>query len=206
MQADLSTVWPISVNGTGDDFALLVEELNGPTFLICQEKIEEWDQGRHCYSPPVFVGDDLVAVDTGEQHERYAVQRGNETVYEFTELIGPGPRVDNPVKGLWSWMGKWILEVDGQVIVNGEGLEQELGYNEIFGWRLLNGQPFYFFRKENTIGVSYAGQVLPYQYDEVIHHRCCEPAAFNVVGNEAMVWFHALRDGLWYYVEMGVYQ
>jgi hypothetical protein len=152
------------------------------------------------------VGDDLVAVDTGEQHERYAVQRGNETVYEFTELIVPGPRVDNPVKGLWSWMGKWILEVDGQVIVNGESLEQELGYDEIFGWRLLNGQPFYFFRKENTIGVSYAGQVLPYQYDEVIHYRCCEPAAFNVVGNEAMVWFHALRDGMWYHVEMGVYQ
>lgn len=97
VKSDLSTVWRISVNGTGDDFALLVEELNGPTFLICQEKIEELDQGRHCYSPPVFVGDDLVAVDTGEQHERYAVQRGNETVYEFTELIGPGPRVDNPV-------------------------------------------------------------------------------------------------------------
>ena len=35
---------------------------------------------------------------------------------------------------------------------------------------------------------------------------CCEPAAFNVAGNETMVWFHALRDGVWYYVEMGVYR
>jgi len=47
---------------------------------------------------------------------------------------------------------------------------------------------------------------LPYQYDEVVHYDCCEAAAFNVAGNERMVWFHALRDGIWYYVEMGVYQ
>lgn len=36
--------------------------------------------------------------------------------------------------------------------------------------------------------------------------RCCEPAAFNVAGSETMVWFHALRDGVWYYVEIGVYK
>ena len=28
---------------------------------------------------------------------------------------------------------------------------------------------------------------------------------FNVGGNGTMVWFHALRDGMWYYVEAGVY-
>jgi hypothetical protein len=28
---------------------------------------------------------------------------------------------------------------------------------------------------------------------------------FNVSGNENMVWFHARRDGMWYYVEMGIY-
>jgi hypothetical protein len=29
---------------------------------------------------------------------------------------------------------------------------------------------------------------------------------FNVGANDDMVWFHALRGGMWYYVEMGVYQ
>jgi len=200
---DLYAIWPISVNSTGDDFALLVEELNSPTFLVRRGLTERWDQGRHEFIPPVFVEDDLVAVETDEQHQQFAMRRGYETLYAFTM---PGPRVDNAVKGLWSWMKHWILEVDGQVLVNGQSLNQKLGYDEIFGWRLVNGQPFYFFGKGNHIGVSYDGQVLPYQYDEVIHYRCCEPGAFNAAGNEAMVWFHALRDGMWYYVEMGVYQ
>ena len=60
--------------------------------------------------------------------------------------------------------------------------------------------------RELTIDVSSRGEALPYQYDEVVHYDCCEAAAFNVAGNERMVWFHALRDGIWYYVEMGVYQ
>jgi hypothetical protein len=28
---------------------------------------------------------------------------------------------------------------------------------------------------------------------------------FNISGNGTMVWFYALRDGTWYYVEAGVY-
>ncbi|MDH7475749.1 MAG: hypothetical protein QHJ74_17375 [Anaerolineae bacterium] len=205
LKSDLDAIWPVSVNDTGDDFALLVEELNGPTFLVRREAIEKWDQDRHCYMPPIFVGDDLVAVEVDEQHERYVVRREGKMAYNFTALVAPGPRADNPVKGLWSWDGHWVLEVDGQVIMGGQNLNQDLGYAEIFGWRLLKGQPFYFFRKDNHIGISYAGQALSYQYDEVIHYRCCEPAAFNVFGNETMVWFHALRDGMWYYVEMGIY-
>ena len=63
-----------------------------------------------------------------------------------------------------------------------------------------------FPQLEDGIGVSYSGQVLPYTYDEVVHDRCFEPAAFNVSGNAHMVWFHGLRDGLWHYVEIGVYE
>ncbi len=203
VRSDLLTVWPIAVNGTGSDFALLVEEFSGPTILVRREAVEQWDAARHAFIPPTFVGDDLLVVETGEQHQQFAVRRGNETLYTFTV---PGPRVDNPVKGLWSWMGHWVLEVDGQVLVDGKSLNEELGYDEIFRWQLLGGRPFYFFEKDNHVGVSYGGQVLPYQYDEVVHYRCCEPAAFNVAGNETMVWFHALRDGMWYYVEMGVYR
>src|SRR5512133_1863486 len=80
------------------------------------------------------------------------------------------------------------------------------GEDEVFGWRLIKGEPFYFFRRSDTTGVSYSGQILPHKYDDVIHYRCCEPAAFNVQGNEDMVWFHALRGGTYYYVEMGLYE
>ena len=98
-----------------------------------------------------------------------------------------------------------MLEVDGTVLIDGLNLNEENGYDEVFGWRLIDGDPFYFFRKGKTIGVSYAGQTLPYSYDEVIHYQCCEPAAFNVGGNDTMVWFHALRGETYYYVEMGRY-
>lgn len=203
-ESDLITLWPVAVTTSGDDIALLVEKLNGPTLLIHRGFTERWDESRHAFIPPVFVGDELVAVERDEEQEQYSVMLGDETLYTFTV---PGPRVDNPVKGLWSWDGHWVLEVDGEVVwADGQSLNQELGYDEIFGWRLLSGQPFYFFKKDNRIGVYYAGQVLSYQYDDVIHYRCCEPGVFNVAGNETMVWFHALRDGMWYYVEMGVYQ
>ncbi len=203
VEGDLYAIWPVTVASSGHDFALLVEKLNGPTLLVRLDSSERWDQSRHEFIPPVFVGDDLVIIETDEQHQQYGVRRGDETLYSFTV---PGPRVDSPVKGLWSWMGHWVLEVDGEVLVDGQSLNQKLGYDEIFGWRLLSGQPLYLFRKDNRISVSYAGQVLPYQYDEVIHYQCCEPAAFNVAGDEVIIWFHALRDGMWYYVEMGVYQ
>ena len=91
------------------------------------------------------------------------------------------------------------------MIVDGKSLNEEQGYDEMFGWRPLNGKPFYFFKMGDRIGVSYADEVLPYQYEEVIHYRCCGPAAFNVGNSEVMVWFHALKNGMWYYVEMGIY-
>ncbi len=136
VQANISTVWPISVAASGSDFALLIED----------------ERGRR------------------------------------------------------SWNGHWVLEVDGQVIIDGKNLNEELGYEEIFAWQLLAGQPFYFFRKGGRIGVSYAGQTLAPRYDDVIHDKCCEPAAFNVAGNGTMVWGYALRNGIWNYIEMGVYR
>ncbi len=114
--------------------------------------------------------------------------------------------VDNPVKGLWSWDGRWVLEVSGTVLVDGESLNRQLGYHEVFGWRLLDGEPFYFFTKGDGTGISYAGRVMPNRYEDVIHYRCCEPSAFNVRGNDTMVWFWALRDGEWHYVEAGAFE
>ncbi len=192
----------MTVNESGDDFALLLEDLKGD-HLLRRAGLEDWGASVNHFAPPVLAGDDLVTVDRAPTSERYSVRRAGKTVYTFNEQ---GPHVDIPVKGLWSWNGHWVLEVDGQVMVDGKSLNQELGYDEIFNWRLLQGQPFYFFKKGNRIGVSYAGQALPQQYEEVIHYRCCEPAAFNPGNNEWMVWFHALRDGTWHYVEMGVYE
>jgi len=203
VQADISTVWPISVAASGSDFALLVEDERGRSLLVTRGTTQPWDAARHGFIAPVMVGLDLVSVEATANGQDWLVRRGGQVVYTVrNKPIGPA----NPLKGLWSWSGHWVLEVDGQVIVDGRSLNEELGYQEVFAWQLLNGQPFYFFKKGGRIGVSYAGQTLAPRYDEVIHYRCCEPAAFNVAGNGTMVWGYALRDGLWYYVEIGVYR
>ena len=200
-QDQIMGFWPVMVNQRGDDFALLLQTSKGEK-LVRRAGIELWDPSQHASTGPILVGNDLVTVDLDSRWKQYAVRHGNKIVY-----TAPVPRTwtDNPVKGLWAWKGHWVLEVLGQVVIDGKSLNKEQGYDEIFNWRLLNGQPFYFFKKGNRIGVYYAGRVLPYQYDKVIHYQCCEPAVFNVSGNETMVWFHALRDGVWYYVEMGIY-
>jgi hypothetical protein len=169
--------------------------------------IEEWDLALYAFTPPAFVGSDLMSVAMDSQNrqagmQKYVVLRNDEVVHRFEAQF----MVDNPIKGIWSWEGRWVLEVAGQVVVEGKSLNQQMDYGEIFGWRLLGGEPFYFFEKDGKIGISYAGQPPPVHYEEVIHYQCCEPAAFNLQGNDSMVWFHALRDGTWYYVESGSYR
>lgn len=204
VQADIQWFWPVSVNGSDTDFALWVEDGRGRAWLVSRDRIAPWEAGRHAYMPPVYVGDELVMVDVlGKSDDTYQVRKGDRSVYSVTV---PGPRVDNPIKGLWSWDGQWVLEVAGNVIVNGTNLNQQAGYAEAFGWRLLYGKPLYFFKQEDGIHICYDDSMLPHTYDDVIHYRCYEQTVFNVGWSDDMVWFHALRDGMWCYVEIGAYQ
>ncbi len=190
---------PPTVNQRGDDFCLWVQTAKGDK-VICRQDNIAWPPGPYSYTPPIYFGNELLMAHY--EDGRVLVQQSGKTIYSMSANF----MAASPLKGLWAWDGRWVLEVDGQVVIDGKSLNKELGYDEIFHWRPLKGQPFYFFKKGDRVGVSYAGQVLPYQYDQVIHYRCCEPAMFNVGGNETMVWFHARKGGMWYYVEMGVYQ
>jgi len=153
-------------------------------------------------SQDVTIGDAVYRVES--DLTTATVYNGDTAVYTYT------------FDGIWSsliaqrlseWEGQWVLEVlPGQVIVAGESLNARLGYDEIFEWRLLAGRPFFFFSTADGVGLSYDGQVLPYRYDEVPHYLCCEPALANPGHNEMMVWFHGLRNGVWHYVELGVYE
>jgi len=195
-----------SVNDKGTDFALIVEDKDS-IYLVRNGSATPWEASQHAYTFPVFAGDDLVSVmvdETNAPEETLSVLRGDKPVFSLTV---PGPTVSNPVKKLAAWNGHWVLEVDGQVWVEGQNLGRQQGYAEVFGWQLLAGKPFYFYRPSanGPIRLSYDGRDLPLSYDEVIHYQCCEPAIFNVQGNDSMVWFHASRDGKWYYVEIGNY-
>ena len=43
-------------------------------------------------------------------------------------------------------------------------------------------------------------------HDGVVDYRCYERTVLNVGWSDDMVRFHALRDGVWCYPEMGAYQ
>lgn len=199
---DLLSVRPVSVNEAGDDFAMAVEDRQGRSYLVRAASIEPWEPTAHVFTPPVFVWDRLVTVQQYGTFRDVAVLAGSELLYVFSLSE---PQIDSPIKGLWSWDEQWVLEANGHLIVDGQDMNEVLGYDEIFGWRLLSGQPFYFYSEGERVGISYSGQRLSQSYDEVVHYLCCEPAVFNVQGNRDMVWFHARRDGTWYYVEMGRY-
>jgi hypothetical protein len=202
--SDVTTVWPIAVSASGSKFALLLDTLSEGMLVVTPDTVAQWDVTGFLYLAPVYVGEDLIEVRVNDEFTQFYVQRGDEILYTLTP---PGPFVDPPVYALGSWEGHWVLETTNEVIVDGQSLNAQLGYDEIFGWQLIDGQPFYFFKTGGRIHISYTGEeVTPYVYDQVQHYLCCESSMFNISGNGTMTWFYALRDGTWYYVEAGVYE
>ncbi|HSD84053.1 MAG TPA: hypothetical protein VLG46_09355 [Anaerolineae bacterium] len=86
-----------------------------------------------------------------------------------------------PIWGLWAYGNRWALEVAhvtlirippntidgvefGEVIQEGVALNQQKGYEESFGFQLLQGKPFYFFKRQGRLGISYDGQEIDLGY------------------------------------------
>ncbi len=105
----------------------------------------------------------------------------------------------------------------GDIVQGGVSLSERYGYDEAFDFQLMNGKPFYFFKRNGNIGISYAGQIAWLGYDEVPHHAevygCGGSASMELYGwggitplhSENMVAFYARSGDRWYYVEMGVF-
>ncbi len=74
-----------------------------------------------------------------------------------------------------------------------------------YGFQDVAGQPLYFYPGGDLVHLNYAGRDLAYTYDRVIHDNTGSLAIFNPGGTGQISWFYALRDGLWYYVEAGVF-
>ena len=203
--AGLTGFWPVSVNASGTRFVLPVE--NAPNarpwhLLVSTEGMEEWDAVMSNLLPPVYVGDSLTALSTtGEYTFTYQVASDGTVVHTGTAAL---QGAYHPLRGFRSWDGQWVLEVDDHLIVDGEDLGETRGWDAAFGYYLIGGQPFYLYEEDGQVRVSYAGQTLPYVYDEVFHNMCCEAAIHNIEAHEDVLWFHALRDGTWYFVEVGV--
>ncbi|MGE5674256.1 MAG: hypothetical protein ACM3XM_10265 [Mycobacterium leprae] len=209
VSAALHGLASLSVNARGDDFVLVADTGSGSVLIRPGRAAESWDMPQHEYTAPVFVGNDLITVvrDAAETNTfpgitAFSVWRGDAKAYstQFTR-----DKIPNPVKALWAWQGHWVLEVDGDVLIDGKSMKAAQGYDEVFNWHLVAGKPFYFFTKGQKTSAVYDGQVAAEQYDEVPHYRCCSAGAYNAGANQSMVWFYGKRDGQWSYVEMGEY-
>lgn len=72
----------------------------------------------------------------------------------------------------------------------------------MFGFQLLDGKPFYFFKKDDRIYISYDHQELPLTYDEIPHYQCCSAGGLNAVAGPNWVGFFGRRGEVWYYTEI----
>ncbi len=116
--------------------------------------------------------------------------------------------------GPWTYNGHWALVLldakpdaaqgpapYDRLIVDGQDINSAKGYEQSFQFALLDGRPFYFYQKGGKIGVSFDGQEMAQNYDEIPHYQCCTPALLNPGKSMNMVWFFARRGNNWYYVE-----
>lgn len=149
------------------------------------------------------------------------VKREDETLFEF-----PAGQASpqTPIQGLWVYGGHWALEVarvsitnsdvdnevsfdtTGYVIVDGSILNELYGYEEAFGFQLMHGRPFYFFKRNGRIDAFYDGAEIPLAYEYILHYGCCSAASLNPYRYQNMVSFFAQREEIWHYVEIWVYE
>lgn len=127
------------------------------------------------------------------------VKKGNEIIYSFA-VFPFGPAGD-PVQGLWGWEGHWVMETHNVIIQDGNILNLDLGYDELFEWTLMLGNPLSLYKKGNIYGILYNNQPLSFQYDDIIHGQlCCDPSFLAAFSSPAGMKFYGLRGGIWYLV------
>ncbi len=127
------------------------------------------------------------------------------------------------LRGVWAYGGHWALEVvratekataknpagyvtSGEIILDGVSLNQQHGYDETFGFQLMDGKPFYFFRKGDLYGALLNGASAAFGYSQLPHNACCSAAAMNPRAGDNIVSFFATRSSVWRYVEIGIFE
>jgi hypothetical protein len=68
--------------------------------------------------------------------------------------------------------------------------------------QMIAGSPFVIENHNGLVNLIYQGQNLSYRYDMVVTGLPGDLVILNPGGSGDTAWFFALRDGLWYYVEI----
>jgi hypothetical protein len=194
--------------GGSRDFLLPFLTLSGEKLVASADGVRPWpgSAGDQARTAPVYYGDQIAYAQTGD---------GQVSVYAGPSLLyaasgAHGPQAETGTRNLHTWGSEgpvrhWALEIDGRVVIDGVDINAEHGYEKVFDFRVIDGQPFFFFTQDGITRMHYAGRDLPYRYDAVVHDQQGELQPLNPGSTGRLVWFYALRDGLWHYVEAGLY-
>ena len=203
------------------------EPLDGSEEEILGKYHEERDKRGQIdgSSELVHIGKEVLVVqEVYEPNEKVGAKLLRDGKLILNISLGDRSPVD-PIRGLWSYKNHWVLEVahcrnrkveegrytmvytdcDGEIIQDGKSLSKQHDYQATFGFQLMGGKPFYFFKKSGEIGISYDGQEVLLGYSEIPHYKCCSPAKLNPKVSQNMVSFFARRGSNWYYVEIGLF-
>ena len=185
------------LSASGHDFAFLFYSTG--LEILRSRGIEQWQNGGLPEGNFRFLGEHLLAPFWNPYFSSIDLLEEGQTVYRFSTFFG----ADFGLETFQVWQDHWLLEIRGFLIQDGEILNDQLGYEEIFDWQLIHGKPFFFFRKGPRVGISYDGQVQPVYYDDVAHYLCCGTGGNNPYYNGIFISFFAQRDGVWYFVQAG---
>jgi hypothetical protein len=213
----ISGFLPVSVNADGTDFMMVVDAADGG-YLVSTQGVQKGGMGLGSGFPaPVFLKNDvLTAMETysdtaNGSNGSVTVNLGSREI--FSTSVGlPSPVT--ALRGLWSDGANWILEVArakgnadtfqviGEIYQNGISYNQKYAYQASFQYQLLGGKPFFFYQKNDQIGISYDGQEIPLGIEEIPHYGCCSGAELNPRQYSSLIDFFARKGQAWYFVEV----
>src|SRR5258706_2123900 len=91
----------------------------------------------------------------------------------------------------------------GKIVQDGKLLNEQLNYQEAFGFQVFKDKSFYFFKRNDYFGISYDGQETLLDYADVPHYNCCSLAALDSRRFPNMGALFCREHSISYYVESG---
>lgn len=191
--ADVSTVYHFSTKAGPIHAFVVTVGVKRDSFLIQNGAVIPWGWEDYEFAiSPILYQDELLWARL-RPDGRIEVQKSNgDILFNFKH------KSDAFI--FKEWNGHWVLETGDVVVIDGEELNQQLGFQQIFRWNLTKTKPTFFFQRGSKFGISHDGQILPLQYDDIARGFCCEAVENNpYIGND-FARFFGKRNGVWYYV------
>ena len=136
----------------------------------------------------------------------YALEQAGDAL----RLTQDGETVENCLlhDAFRTWEAHWVLELNGDVLFDGERLTEQRVFDQVFTWRALAGSEFFLYQQNNQYGIYFDGRTLPQRYQHIVRWDCTDQQGqafnFSAQGSAEEVGFFARKSGRWYYVRVTV--